>query len=303
MNIVKNKYIYFIISLLVIIPGLISLLMFGLRLSIDFTGGSLISLVSSSNITQKQIAQVRRDFIEQKIQIATIQSTTNGIVIRTAPIGQLEHFKLISSIAKDIPSIKENSFETVGPIIGKETTLNAVEGVVLASVLIVLYIAWAFRKVPKPASSWRFGICAIIALLHDVLVVVGIFSLLGHFVGVEIDSLFVTALLTVIGFSVHDTIVVFDRIRENLKKTFTLSFDKLVNESLLQTMTRSLNTSLTVVLVLFTLLLFGGESIRWFIVALLLGVISGTYSSIFNASLLLVVWQNWRRKSSKNITS
>jgi preprotein translocase subunit SecF len=162
-----------------------------------------------------------------------------------------------------------------------------------------LYIAFAFREVPKPANSWRFGICAIIALLHDVLVVVGVFSILGHFFNVEVDSLFVTALLTVIGFSVHDTIVVFDRIRENLKKNLTHSFEETVNNSILQTLGRSLNTSLTVILVLLALLLFGGESTKWFIVALLVGVVSGTYSSIFNAAPLLVLWNELSQKRRK----
>jgi len=195
--------------------------------------------------------------------------------------------------------IKENSFETVGPSIGQETKANALKAVLIASVAITLYIAFAFRKVSHPVSSWKYGVSAIIALLHDVLVVVGVFSILGVLFGIEIDSLFITALLTVMGFSVHDTIVVFDRIRENLKKSYNLKFEEIVNNSLLETMNRSLNTSLTVVIVLFSLLLFGGESIRWFIIALLLGIISGTYSSIFNASPLLIVWYEWERKKQK----
>ncbi len=296
MDIVGKKNIYFAISLLVIIPGLISLLLFGLRLSIDFTGGSQMTLILPRSVSSKDTQTVNNVFREYKIEVATLQTTGDGIIVRTPPLTQQQHATVISEIAKDIPMIHEDSFETVGPIIGSETTINAIEGVALASLLIVLYIAWAFRQVPKPASSWRFGICAIVALLHDVLVVLGIFSLLGHFFGVEVDSLFVTAVLTVIGFSVHDTIVVFDRIRENLKRTYTMSFDRIVNESILQTMTRSLNTSLTVVLVLFTLLIFGGESVKWFIAALLIGVVSGTYSSIFNASLLLVVWQDMIQK-------
>lgn len=163
----------------------------------------------------------------------------------------------------------------------------------------MLYIVWAFRSVPKPASSLRFGICTILALIHDVVLVIGIFSLLGHFFLIEVDSLFVTAILTIIGFSVHDTIVVFDRIRENLRRMPNLEFANVVNESIIQTMARSLNTSLTVLLVLFTMLLFGGESIRWFIVALLVGITSGTYSSIFNAAPLLVLWEEWSQRRAK----
>ena len=162
-----------------------------------------------------------------------------------------------------------------------------------------MYITWSFRKVPKPTSSFRFGISAIVALIHDVLVLLGTFSILGHFFGIEIDSLFVTAALTVIGFSVHDTIVVFDRIRENLRRVGGENFAEVVNDSILQTLDRSLNTSLTVILVLIALLIFGGDTIRWFVLALLVGVTSGTYSSIFNAAPLLVVWQDLVNKRQK----
>ena len=162
--------------------------------------------------------------------------------------------------------------------------------------MIVIYISLVFRSVPKPASSIRFGVSAIFALVHDVLVVVGFFSILGHFFNVEVDALFVTALLTIIGFSVHDTIVVFDRIRENLGKEGGGNFAKTVNDSILQTLGRSLNTSLTVLLVLLSLLLFGGASIKWFVVALIVGVASGTYSSIFNAAPILVIWHEWSLK-------
>ena len=186
--------------------------------------------------------------------------------------------------------------ETVGPTISKELAHKALAAVGVSILGILIYITWAFRKIPKPTSSVAFGICTVIALVHDVIVVVGIFAILGHFKGIEIDSLFITALLTVIGFSVHDTIVVFDRIRENLIKYPETNFPEVVNHSLNQTLGRSLNTSLTAVFVLVALYLFGGESIRIFVLALLIGIISGTYSSIFNASPLLVVWQNLKVK-------
>lgn len=295
MNIIKHKNWYFLISLIVIIPGVISLILWGLNLSIDFKGGSRMTLLSQSVISNAQEQDIEKVYSNNSVQIATVQKSQTTLVIRTVPLTDIKHQKLLLDIQKQNPNIKEETYEKVGPTIGSETTSNAVKGVILASILIVLYIAFAFREVPKPASSWRFGICAIIALLHDVLVVVGIFSILGHFFHVEVDSLFVTAVLTVIGFSVHDTIVVFDRIRENLKKHITLSFEEVVNESILQTLGRSLNTSMTVVLVLFALLIFGGESTKWFIAALLIGVVSGTYSSIFNASPLLVVWEEFSR--------
>jgi len=177
---------------------------------------------------------------------------------------------------------------TVSGSVASETTRNAILAVVAAAVLILLYISFAFRKVAKP---WRYGTCAIIALLHDVLVVVGVFSILGWLFNLQIDALFITALLTVVGFSVHDTIVVFDRIRENMQRRTSETFDQVVNASLVQTMARSLNTSLTVLVTLSALTLFGGETIRVFTGALLLGIFSGTYSSIFNASMLLVIWE------------
>ncbi|KKP81319.1 MAG: Protein translocase subunit SecF [Candidatus Levybacteria bacterium GW2011_GWB1_35_5] len=301
MNIIGKKYWYFIISTIIIIPGLISLYFYGLNLSIEFRGGSRLTLSFEKTVTDKQIQGIHDIFNEKKIKVATIERSQQDVFIRTRPITQEEDQFLIEDLKIRVGNFKQSQYETVGPTIGGETLLNALKGLVIASVLIVLYITFSFRKVPKPASSFRFGIAAVVALVHDVLVLIGLFSILGHFFGVEIDSLFVTAVLTVIGFSVHDTIVVFDRIRENLKKIGGADFEQTVNDSILQTLDRSFNTSLTVILVLFALLLFGGETIRWFVVALLVGIISGTYSSIFNAAPILVVWQdlvNRRRKTS-----
>ena len=302
MDIIGKKYLYFLISLIIIIPGLTSLILFGLNLSIDFTGGTRVTLLFSKKIERETTNKIRSALMEQKVNVASVETSDRMAFVRTSPMDQDQNSKFLNSISSEFKEVKQTELETVGPTIGKETTVNAVKAVLLASVLIVLYITWSFRKVPKPASSLRFGICAIIALIHDVLVVVGIFSILGHFLKVEVDSLFVTALLTIIGFSVHDTIVVFDRIRENLKKTSGVSFSQVVNDSILQTLGRSLNTSLTVILVLISLLLFGGESIRWFVVALLIGIISGTYSSIFNASPLLVVWEERSRKRKVKVS-
>ena len=298
MNILSKKTWYFIFSGIIIIPGIVSLILFGLHLSIDFTGGSRLEYKLA---TQVSADDVKRTVQDQNIEISSIQTSgENTYLIRTKPIYQEQNQKIQQLLQeKTGGEVTEVRFETVGPTIGYETTRNALKAVVFASVLIVLYIAWSFRKVPKPASSFRFGLCAIAALIHDVLLVVGIFSLLGHFSGVEIDALFVTALLTVIGFSVHDTIVVFDRIRENMRRMAGSPFTTIVNESIVPTLGRSLNTSLTVILVLIALLLFGGESIRWFVVALLVGITSGTYSSIFNASPLLVVWEEWSRGKAK----
>jgi len=296
MNIIGKKYYYFLISLIVLVPGVISLLLFGLNLSIDFTGGSRISVLFPKEVTKEQSSFIKSSLETRKIKVYSVEKSSKLAIVRTSPMDQKNDVTFVGDLHSKYPSARQEEFSTIGPTIGAETTVNAVKAVLLASVLIVIYISLVFRKVPKPASSIRFGISAIFALIHDVLVVVGVFSLLGHFLKVEVDSLFVTAVLTVIGFSVHDTIVVFDRIRENLGKNTSASFSQVVNDSILQTIGRSLNTSLTVLLVLFALLLFGGESIKWFVVALIVGVASGTYSSIFNASPILVVWHEWSLK-------
>lgn len=296
MDIIGRKNWYFGLSLLFIIPGIIAIFLWGINLSIDFTGGSRLTLSFNSVVSDNQIRAVDKALKETKIKVASIEKSNKVIFVRTSPMDQDQNNKFINALLKEFKGVKQQEFETIGPVIGQETTLNALKAVGIASILIILYITWSFRQVPKPASSFRFGVCAIIALVHDVLIVVGSFAVLGHFFGVEVDSLFVTAILTVIGFSVHDTIVVFDRIRENLRRTGSSNFTKTANESILQTIDRSLNTSLTVVLVLVALLLFGGESIRWFVVALLIGIISGTYSSIFNAAPLLVLWHELKAK-------
>ncbi len=298
MNIIGKKYLYFLISLIIIIPGIISLSLYGLNLSIEFTGGTLITVSTPTQATQAS-AQTIKKILEKEGFASSVQVSSNSIDIRTKFMDQKQDAKFISDLQGQIKGAAQKDFQNVGPIIGSEITINAFKALLISSFLIVLYITWSFRKVPKPASSFRFGIAAIVALIHDALVLLGVFSILGHFWGVEIDSLFVTAILTVIGFSVHDTIVVFDRIRENLRRYGGENFSEVVNDSILQTLDRSLNTSLTVVLVLTALLLFGGESIKWFVVALLIGVVSGTYSSIFNAAPLLVVWQELVEKRFK----
>ncbi|HCB22812.1 TPA: protein translocase subunit SecF [Candidatus Daviesbacteria bacterium] len=281
MNLMKYKLWYFLFSLALIIPGSYVLLTSGLKLGIDFTGGSLLEYRF-----EKQIA------LEDSKQYGQITPTlSNTYIIRSQPKTKEEVGKIKKELETKFGKIEERRQEFVGPVIGRELSQKAFYALTIASLAIVLYIAFSFRKIPKPASPWRFGICAIVALLHDVLLVIGVFALLGKFLGVEVDTLFVTAILTIIGFSVHDTIVVFDRIRENSLKNIGKKFTAVANLAVVQTLGRSLNTSLTVVFVLVALLLFGGETIKWFTVALLVGIISGTYSSIFNATALLVWWE------------
>lgn len=289
MNLMKFKIWYFIFSLVIILPGLYYLLVHGLRLGIDFTGGALIEYKFERSLDINNLGQ---EINKIGIEVGSINfAGNNTYIIRTKPLDQIQIDTLKSNLKEKFSSLEERRIENVGPTIGKELERKVSIALGLASLAIVLYIAFSFRRIPKPASSWRFGIAAILALVHDVLLVVGIFAILGKFLGVEIDILFVTALLTIIGFSVHDTIVVFDRIRENLSKNIGKKFIDIANLSVIQTLGRSLNTSLTVIFVLVALLLFGGETIKWFVVALLVGIISGTYSSIFNATALLVWWE------------
>ena len=294
MNIMGRKKIWFGISLAIIIPGVISMLLWGLRLGLDFTGGSSIEIQGTQN-DQKVIEIVKKDGMRDP----TIQKAGgDSLTIRSKQISEDLHRKVVKDLSQEL-SVKETQFETVGPTVSADITFKAFELIVAASVLIVLFLAYSFRKVPKPVSSWQFGVCAIIALLHDVLVMLGVFSILGHFFGVELDSMFVVAALTVIGFSVHDTIVVFDRIRENLIRQGSSDFEELANQSVLETFSRSLNTSFLTFAVLLALYLLGGESTKVFVLALLVGIATGTYSSIFNASPMLVVWQNWKNKRAK----
>lgn len=302
MEIINRKKIYFGISLAILAVGLISLILYGIHPGIEFTGGSQFqfSYTGKKTLEQNQVASIVKKYKEQVLNVRHINKNT--VLVRTSPVDEKTKIKIEKDLSEVYPGLKETSFNTVGPTIGGETEANAIKAVLIASIAITLYIAFAFREVSKPVASWKFGVVAIIALLHDVIVVIGIFSLLGDFFGVEVDPLFITALLTIMGFSVHDTIVVFDRIRENLKKSVGLPFDRVVNNAVTETFNRSLNTSLTVIFILITLLLFGGGSIRWFVVALLVGITSGTYSSIFTASPLLVVWHEWdqKRKGKKS---
>lgn len=288
-HIVSKRYLWFLLSLVVILPGLISLATEGLRLSIDFTGGTLWELQLNQEV---QPGELKAVLAEHGYGDAVVQTSEDNIVlIRMKEIkeGSEDKANLAAGITEAFGEFTELRIESVGPTLGTEIRNRAIIAVALASLGVLIYIAWAFRNTHSP---FLFGIAAIIAMLHDVALVVGVFSILGWWRGVEIDALFVTALLTVIGFSVHDTIVVFDRIRENLARRAGQTFEEVVNYSVAQTIVRSLNTSVTVVFTLLALYLFGGETTRWFVLALLIGIVSGTYSSIFNASQILVVWEN-----------
>jgi preprotein translocase subunit SecF len=292
---ILNYYKYlFAFSGIILLAGIISLAVFGLRLGIDFKGGTVTELAFTQNYNIDQVRSVVEGENLGTFQLQT--SGDKGIIIRTGTLEKEKHDALLEKIKSQIGDYEEKRFDSIGPVVGEELKKDAIYQLILVSLGIVFYIAYAFRKVARPITSWQFGVAAIIALVHDLLIVLGIFSLLGHFHGVEIDSLFVTAMLTVLGFSIHDTIVVFDRVRENLKIYAGQSIEFVVNHSITQTLVRSLNTSLTVLFVLLALLLFGGETIRYFVLALFIGIIAGTYSSIFVAAPILVLWQQWKQR-------
>lgn len=293
-NTLKYYKFWFFVSGLILVFGIGSLSIYGLKLGIDFKGGSQIELKFNDPY---DMAKVQNAI--SKAEVGSFQTQTasnNSLIIKTASLTKEQHDKILTEVKAQAGEFTETHYDNVGPIIGKELSQNAFWQLLFVSLGIIFYIGYAFRKVSKPVTSWRFGGAAIIALFHDLLFVLGVFSILGHFYNVEVDSLFVTAVLTVLGFSVHDTIVVFDRIRENLRIFPSQTIEYVVNHSIAQTIVRSLNTSLTVLFVLLSLLLFGGETIRYFVLTLFIGVIVGTYSSIFIASPVLVLWQKLTSK-------
>ncbi len=295
MDIVGKRYFYFLISFLLTVPGLIGLILWGLPLAIDFAGGSLLE-VRFENGTTPSLQEMRDLYAEFGLNDAEPRSSGNNeMVIRTLHIDDATNAQILAAMEErfgvDVVMLR---FESVGPTIGRAVTQRAALTIGLASIAIMLYIWYAFRGVK---NAHRYGVSAILAMMHDVAVVFGMQAILSHFLGWEVDSLFLTAVLTVISFSVHDSIVVFDRIRENYTRHSREPFEKVVNDSILQTISRSINTQLTVLLTLLALLLFGGSTLRHFIVILMIGLLSGTYSSIFNAAPILVVWENQEWKT------
>ncbi|OGC75708.1 protein-export membrane protein SecF [candidate division WWE3 bacterium RIFOXYD2_FULL_43_10] len=297
-NLMKYKIWYLVFSAVIILPGIVALLVWGLNMSVDFTGGSVFRYEFESSINPDDLKKV---YSEKNIDVeAVVPESGNKYSIRTKPVEPQRNNEIKEAVSAVFPNSKQLSFETVGPSIGAETTRSAFVALSWAVMGIMAYIAFAFRNVPKPYSSFRFGVSAVVAMLHDAFVLVGLFAILGHFKNVEVDGLFITAVLTVLGFSVHDTIVVFDRIRENLGKLpKTMNFEDVTNYSVAETLSRSVATSLTVIFTLTALYVLGGDTIKMFVLAMLVGIVSGTYSSIFNASPILVIWENFAAKKKK----
>lgn len=297
MFVVKYRKLFYSISALLVIASFVAMIVWGLSYGIDFKGGSIMEVEYGSN------RPAQSDLISKlsplKLEESIRPTGDNGYIIRMRDINQDEKLKL-SGILNDFGTSTTKRFDSIGPVLGSEALRRSMVSIVLVILAIVIFIAFAFRHVSEPVKSWKYGLIAIIALIHDVIIPTGAFSILGHFMGYEVDTLFVTALLVVLGFSVHDTIVVFDRVRENLKNSNgKKAFDIIVGESISQTFTRSINTSLTTLFALIVLYFTGGDSTQHFSLALIIGIIAGTYSSIFLGSPLLVTvwkWQEGRKR-------
>ncbi|MEZ4533258.1 MAG: protein translocase subunit SecF [Thermomicrobiales bacterium] len=288
---------WYLLSIIIILPGLVSLIINGLDLGIDFTGGTIWEIQFDKSVSTEEVKNVLAQYGVDDSVVQTSSEdggTDNVAIIRMEEMATPSELKtqLTEALTSQIGPFTELQISTVGSSVSDQVATRSILAIAVASLGILAYIAFAFRNTQRPL---HYGAAAIIGMLHDVFLVLGVFSILGWLFGVQVDALFVTAILTIIGFSVHDTIVVFDRIRENLARQSDPTFEGIVNYSLAQTIVRSVNTSLTVVFTLLALFLFGGESTRTFVLALLIGVISGTYSSIFNAAQILVSWHDFRK--------
>jgi len=306
MFVINHKKIFFIFSGLLVASSIFVILFFGLNFGIDFKGGSLLE-VAYSEREHPSLEELKVNLQELNLGNFTVQETAfgedqnrvEGVILRTRDLTEGERESIISTISQEGQyQIEEKRYNSIGPVIGKELRGRAIWAILIVVLAIILFVAFAFRKVTEVAnsdnkvSSWKYGFAAIIALMHDIIIPTGIFALMGHsFINYQIDTVFVMALLAILGFSVNDTIVVFDRIRENLGLSKRESFDEIVGKSLRQTIARSVNTSLTTLIVLLALFFWGGEATRQFALILSIGVIIGTYSSIFIASPLLLLFQ------------
>lgn len=290
LNVIGLSKVWLGVSSLLLVASVVCIAVFGLNFGIDFTGGSLLEERFEN---RPEVSDVRALLAEQGFNGQVQESGDNNIVIRLEPLTPEQHTAITAALSDTYGSIDELRFESVGPVIGEELKKKSAVAIVLLLTLIVLYVAWTFRKVSKPVASWKYGLLTIVAALHDVLIPIGVFAVLGHYFGYQIDTAFVAAILTILGYSINDTIVVFDRTRENLvtDRHSDAAFGEIVNKSVVQSFARSINTSLTTILVLVAIFFFGGETTKPFILALIIGIFAGTYSSIFIASPLLVFWE------------
>ena len=295
-KIIAKSKIWFSISIISSLISIAAIMFFGLRWGIDYKGGTVIEFQTNNADRATLSKSILDDLSYRGYQIK--ESAGDKVVVRLETLSNDQHQNLASRLTEKMPDYVETQYDTVGPTISNELRNKSILAIILASLAIIIYIAYAFRKVPRPLSSWKFGTCAVVALAHDLLITTGFVSIMGHFLPwMEVDALFITALLTIMGFSVHDTIVVYDRLRENFIRNPHQDFELSAEESINQTIVRSINTSMTTIIVLSALLIFGSISIKYFIAILVFGIAIGTYSSIFTAIPLLIYWQKKSIKS------
>ncbi len=296
---IRYSKLWLTFASLTVIASIAALIVWRLEPGIDFTGGSLLEI--SFSATRPELNQVETILKGLALKDSIIQkSGDHDFIIRTTFLDEAQHQKVLAGLRQELASdsntLRENRFETIGAAVSRQLRQRALWAIIMVSLGIVAYMAYAFRQVSRPVASWKYGVLAVAAMIHDVLLVLGIFAALGHFRGVEVDIAFVVALLTVLGYSINDTIVVYDRIRENLLHRSAENFSDVVNNGLNETLMRSLNTTLTTLLPLFALYFLGGGTIHYFALALLIGMASGAYSSIFIASPLLAMVEKWQRQ-------
>lgn len=294
MWVIKYRKIFYAISIILVLASFASMAIWGLKPGIDFTGGTLVEVAYTDGRPDQATIASLLATIDPSASIRA--AGTDSYIIRMKPVSQEEKVAIFAALSPDTAhQAIEKNFSSIGPVLGAEALRKALWSIALVLIAIVLFITFAFRKVSEPVSSWKYGLTAIVALAHDVIIPTGVFAVLGHYLGYEVDTLFVTALLVVLGFSVHDTIVVFDRVRENLRHASAKKpFSEVVGESVGQTFTRSINTSMTTLIALVVLYFVGGPSTEHFSLALIIGIAAGTYSSVFIGSPLLVTIERWR---------
>lgn len=301
MFIVRHRNIFYAIAIILVLTSLGALFAWGLNLGIDFKGGSLMEITYPAEAPELQTVKSIVDPLG--LETSVREAGENGYIIRTKSLDDAERTALEDALVAQAPGYEVERFTSIGPVLGAEAAQKSVISIILVLVCILLFVTFAFRKVSEPVSSWKYGLITLLALFHDVIIPTGVFAFLGYFGGVQVDTLFVTALLVVLGFSVHDTIVVFDRVREHLKKNKEeereQSFENVVGESIEETYVRSINTSLTTAFALAVLYVIGGEVTRYFALSLLIGIAAGAYSSIFLAAPLLVTIQKWQSRKKK----
>ncbi|MFA5133857.1 MAG: protein translocase subunit SecF [Patescibacteria group bacterium] len=295
MWVIKYRKVFYALTIAIVVGSIIALGIFRLNFGIDFTGGTLWEMKFLGE--RPNAEQIQQTLLKEGLELSVAQPVGNdSYILRFRPLDEAQHQAGLAALQKDFGNVEEAQFNAIGPSIGKELRDKSIYAIALAILATIGYIAWAFRKVEKVISSWAYGVFTIVAMLHDVLLPLGVFAILGKFYNVEITSAFVAAILTIAGYSINDTIVVFDRVRENLRRHTHDDFSELVGASLKQTLARSLNTTITTLLALVAIYFFGGESTKAFSLALIIGIVSGAYSSIFIASPLLVSWSLHKNK-------